>query len=153
MSYKPHQAMLQPNHTAFYHLHPQKSKGDLPDTLDPQDFVNPPAEDRRCVKCHHVPTNPQRSSCCNTVYCPPCSRTKTYCVTHHGLVGYTDDKKLKRSIKDLRSRCPNWRGGCQFKDAVSKVYKQHLPECQIQDSGGITSHTQVYMPYPSISKN
>ena len=36
---------------------------------------------------------------------------------------------------DLRIRCPNWRGGCQFKEGVSKVYRQHLPECQIQAQG------------------
>ena len=37
---------------------------------------------------------------------------------------------------DLRCRCPNWRGGCQFKEGVSKVYRQHLPECQQGGGGG-----------------
>ena len=41
---------------------------------------------------------------------------------------------------DLRCRCPNWRGGCQFKEGVSKVYRQHLPECQIRVQGGGGGH-------------
>ena len=121
----------------------QKPRGDLPETLDPEDFVNPPKEDRRCVKCHRVPTNPQCSSCCNTIYCQPCSKTKIYCVTHHGVVDYTDDKKLRSKILDLRLKCPNWRGGCQYKDTVSKVYRQHLPECQIQSSSIIGIHVNL----------
>ena len=64
-------------------------------------------------------------------------------------MSYTDDKKLRAKIMDLRCRCPNWRGGCQFKDGVSKVYRQHLPECQIRvqggDSGGHGSSTPAGM--------
>ena len=111
--------------------HAQRPRGDLPDTLDPEDFVNTPSEDRRCVKCHQVPTNPQLSGCCNTTYCQPCSKTKTYCITHHCIISYTDNKQLRSKILNLQLRCPNWRGGCQYKEGVSKVYRQHLPECQI----------------------
>ena len=111
----------------------------LPETLDPDDFVNPPSSDRRCVKCGRVPTNPQVSSCCHCVYCEPCSSamTLTVCPTHQIPLSFVDDKKLRTKILDLRSNCPNWRKGCNFKDVVSKVYRQHLPECQCQGEKGI----------------
>ena len=54
-------------------------------------------------------------------------------------MNYTDEKKLRSKIMDLRIRCPNWRGGCQFKEGVSKVYRQHLPECQIQALGSTSA--------------
>ena len=104
----------------------------LPETLDPDDFVNPPSSVRRCVKCGRVPTNPQCSSSCHGVYCEPCSSP-----THQKPLSFVDDKKLRTKILDLRSNCPNWRKGCNFKDAVSKVYRQHLPECQYQGEKGI----------------
>ena len=133
--------------TSYYHTLPllsiipsQKPRGDLPVTIDPDDFVNAPSVERLCAKCHQVPTNPQLSQCCGTLYCQPCSNTKTYCLTHHCVMSYTDDKKLRSKIMDLRCRCPNWRGGCQFKEGVSKVYRQHLPECQIQVQGGGGGH-------------
>jgi hypothetical protein len=65
-------------------------------------------------------------------------------------MSYTDDNKLWTKVMDLRCRCPNWRGGCQFKEGVSKLYRQHLPECQIlqvQGGGdrGQSTPTGMYM--------
>ena len=92
----------------------QRPRGDLADTLGPEDFVNTPSKDHRCMNCHRVPTNPQLSGCFNMIYCQPCSRMKTYCITYHGIINYADNKQLWSKIKDLRLRCPNWRGQCQI---------------------------------------
>ena len=116
----------------------------IPETLDPGDFKNQPPRDRLCVKCERVPYKPQRSECCNTLYCQSCSEKQTDCPVHKRRQSYTDDKKLKTNIAGLKFKCPNWKTGCTFEETISKVYKQHLPECsQNRRSSMVIVHSQL----------
>ena len=101
----------------------------IPERLDPLDFKKQPTDDRHCIKCCTVPHNPQRSGCCNTLYCLPCSEENIICPVHKMRQSFTVDKSIKKSLMRATMKCPNWRTGCGFEDSVSKVYKQHLPEC------------------------
>ena len=113
-----------------------KAGGVIPENLNPEDFKRTPAQDRLCAKCKTVPHNPQRSECCNELYCFTCSLEDLICLTHRQRIVFAADKKFKTNMSKWNIKCPNWRTGCTFEDTISKVYKQHLPECKREGEGG-----------------
>ena len=112
-------------------IHLQTSKlasTKLPDSFAREDFLRQPKDDRLCVKCDHVPYNPQRSVCCNRLYCEPCSKKMKRCRTHKADLQYTSDKELYSKIQKLNIKCPNRGGGCEWTGIVLHL-KNHLPAC------------------------
>ena len=114
----------------------------LPESFAKDDFLRQPPGDRLCVKCDHVPLNPQRSVCCNRLYCEPCSKKNKRCRTHKKDVQYTSDKELYTKIQKLKIKCPNRGGGCSWSDIVLNL-KNHLPNC---DKSIITLHVPIPSP-------
>ena len=113
----------------FYH-HSQKSKPSikLPDSFAIDDFVKRPPADRLCIKCNRVPFSPQRSKCCNRLYCNPCALKNKKCRKHKADLEYTLDKELYGKIQKLKIKCPNRTGGCGWSDTLFNL-KNHLPTC------------------------
>lgn len=108
----------------------------IPESLNPEDFKKAQPRERLCVKCGHVPFQPQRSGCCNALYCLSCSMGLYACPVHGQMMVFETDKALKKSIGRAVLKCPNWRDGCSFEECVSKVYKQHLAECEKSSKNG-----------------
>ena len=104
--------------------------GKLPDSFAKDDFIRPPPPDRLCIKCDRVPFNPQRSVCCQRLYCEPCSKKYKRCTsrTHKADLEYTSDKELYSKIQKLKIKCPNRGKGCDWSDLVLNL-KNHLPAC------------------------
>ena len=112
----------------IYLQKPKQAAGKLPDSFAKDDFIRPPPPDRLCVKCDRVPLNPQRSICCQRLYCKPCSKKNKRCRKHKADLEYTSDKKLYSKIQNLKIKCPNRAGGCSWSDTVFNL-KNHLPIC------------------------
>ena len=57
------------------------------------------------------------------------------CSTHQWENKFVRDDNLFMAVPKLKIKCPNWRDGCDFKDTVSNVYKEHLLECTKSNRG------------------
>ena len=108
----------------------QKSKPTvkLPKSFCDDDFLRLQPADRLCIKCDRVPFNPQRSVCCDRLYCEPCSKKTKRCRKHKEDVLYTSDKELYGKIQKLKIKCPNRKSGCDWNGVVFNL-KNHLPTC------------------------
>ena len=107
---------------------PKQATGKLPDSFAKDDFIRTPPPDRLCVKCDRVPFNPQRSVCCNRLYCESCSKKNKRCRKHKADLDYNFDKELYGNIQKLKIKCPNRGDGCDWSDLVLNL-KNHLPAC------------------------
>ena len=54
------------------------------------------------------------------------------CLTHRQDLTYTVDKDLQANILRLQICCPNRQRGCDFKEVLNVVYREHVPNCAKQ---------------------
>ena len=100
----------------------------LPQRFTKDDFVQTQKVDRFCSKCKQVPYSPQRSKCCNLLYCDVCSPKVTKCPKCKGTppqLSFNKDSELSSKIQKVKIKCPNRGRGCTWKGEVYKL-KKHL---------------------------
>ena len=123
---------------SVHHVSSQRLKRSipLPPSFAHDDFIRPQEPNRICFKCKKIPRTPLRPECCNTkLYCEPCSLKVKVCSTHQWENKFVRDDNLYIAVPKLKIKCPNWRDGCDFKDTVNHVYKEHLFECTKSNRG------------------
>ena len=102
-----------------------------PQRFNKNDFVTSQKAERFCSKCKQVPYSPQRSACCNLLYCDVCSPKITKCPKcKESTLPFKKDQDLYSKITKLKIWCPNKTRGCTWKGEMYKL-KTHLeiPEC------------------------
>ena len=107
----------------------QKTRYDveLPGSFSIEDFVRTPTADRICIKCGRVPRTPQKSTCCNQLYCMPCSLETSKCWSHKKVTKYISDGELRETLSKLTRKCPNRSYGCDWKGCGWQL-SRHLSE-------------------------